>query len=78
MAVREAIQESGTYFRTYEAGRTDLFYTGTDGPAHLRVGDLVIVEADRGRDLGKIVNDTITHVQIEEWQQAIKLDQSSR
>jgi hypothetical protein len=56
------------YIVEFKAGRTDLFFTGPDGPSNLRVGDLVIVEADRGRDLGKIVNDTITHNQIEEWQ----------
>ena len=27
---------------------------------NIRVGDLAIVEADRGKDLGTVVNDTIT------------------
>ena len=34
----------------------------------LRVGELVIVEADRGKDLGKIVNDTITAAEVEAFQ----------
>ncbi|KAJ7660908.1 PSP1 C-terminal conserved region-domain-containing protein [Mycena polygramma] len=31
----------------------------------IRVGDLVIVEADRGKDLGKVVNDSITLSEVE-------------
>ncbi|KAJ7159684.1 PSP1 C-terminal conserved region-domain-containing protein [Mycena filopes] len=31
----------------------------------IRVGDLVIVEADRGKDLGKVVNDSITLGEVE-------------
>ncbi|KAJ4485267.1 PSP1 C-terminal conserved region-domain-containing protein [Lentinula aciculospora] len=38
---------------------------GTDYP--IKVGDLVIVEADRGRDLGRVVNDNITVEEVEAW-----------
>ncbi|KAK6458413.1 putative RNA pol II specific subunit [Scheffersomyces xylosifermentans] len=41
----------------FKAGRIDVFYLpSSPSPelANLRVGDLVIVEADRGRDLGKV------------------------
>ncbi|TFY59304.1 hypothetical protein EVG20_g7838 [Dentipellis fragilis] len=51
----------------FKAGRTDLFYA-TDLALDIRVGDLVIVEADRGKDLGKVVNDTITLAEVEEFQ----------
>ena len=51
----------------FKAGRTDLFYV-TDPNADIRVGDLVIVEADRGKDLGKVVNDTITAAEVEAFQ----------
>lgn len=51
----------------FKAGRTDLFYL-TDPSLDVKVGDLVIVEADRGKDLGTVVNDTITIGQVEEWQ----------
>lgn len=37
----------------------------------IRVGDLVIVEADRGKDLGKVVNDTITIEDIEAYQRQV-------
>jgi cell fate regulator YaaT (PSP1 superfamily) len=43
----------------FKAGRIDVFYLPTNNPTNpellnLKVGDLVIVEADRGRDLGKV------------------------
>ncbi|KAF5385535.1 hypothetical protein D9757_006726 [Collybiopsis confluens] len=36
----------------------------------IKVGDLVIVEADRGKDLGRVVNDNITAAEIEAWLEA--------
>ncbi|KAG6810900.1 hypothetical protein H0H92_009892 [Tricholoma furcatifolium] len=51
----------------FKAGRTDLFYL-TDMSQDIHVGDLVIVEADRGKDLGKVVNDSITLAEVEEFQ----------
>jgi hypothetical protein len=55
------------YIVEFKAGRTDLFYL-TDLSLDIRVGDLVIVEADRGKDLGKVVNDSITLKEVEEFQ----------
>ncbi|GLB36776.1 putative PSP1-domain-containing protein [Lyophyllum shimeji] len=53
----------------FKAGRTDLFYlTDLALAQEIRVGDLVIVEADRGRDLGKVVNDRITVGEVEAFQ----------
>jgi len=51
----------------FKAGRTDLFYL-TNPSLNVQVGDSVIVEADRGKDLGTVVNDTITINQVAEWQ----------
>ncbi|KAF5312800.1 hypothetical protein D9619_003675 [Psilocybe cf. subviscida] len=51
----------------FKAGRTDLFYL-MDMSQDVRVGDLVIVEADRGKDLGKVVNDSITVEEVEQFQ----------
>lgn len=48
----------------FKAGRTDLFYL-TDSSIEIRVGDLVIVEADRGKDLGRVINDSITVQEVE-------------
>lgn len=55
------------YIVEFKAGRTDLFYS-TGLTNEVRVGDLVIVEADRGKDLGKVVNDTITLREVEAFQ----------
>ncbi|KIK14880.1 hypothetical protein PISMIDRAFT_16960 [Pisolithus microcarpus 441] len=44
------------YIVKFKAGRTDLFYL-TNLSLNIRVGDLVIMEADRGKDLGTIIND---------------------
>ncbi|PIL30857.1 hypothetical protein GSI_07025 [Ganoderma sinense ZZ0214-1] len=60
------------YIVEFKAGRTDLFYC-TDLSQDIRVGDLVIVEADRGKDLGKVVNDTITLAEVEAFQKQQKL-----
>jgi cell fate regulator YaaT (PSP1 superfamily) len=45
------------YVVEFKAGRTDFFYV--TGGLQVKVGDLVIVEADRGKDLGKVVEDSI-------------------
>ncbi|KAJ7115200.1 PSP1 C-terminal conserved region-domain-containing protein, partial [Mycena epipterygia] len=50
-------RNNGTNGKGAEAGRDD--------PDAIRVGDLVIVEADRGKDLGKVVNDSITLGEVE-------------
>ncbi|KAJ7049514.1 hypothetical protein C8F01DRAFT_1378488 [Mycena amicta] len=66
------------YIVEFKAGRTDLFYlmpgkgakadsSATDDPNAIRVGDLVIVEADRGKDLGKVINDSITIEEVEAY-----------
>ncbi|PCH33199.1 PSP1-domain-containing protein [Wolfiporia cocos MD-104 SS10] len=60
------------YIIEFKAGRTDLFYC-TDLALDIRVGDLVIVEADRGKDLGKVINDTITLAEVDAFQKQQKL-----
>ncbi|KAI0084247.1 hypothetical protein BDY19DRAFT_997858 [Irpex rosettiformis] len=55
-----------------KAGRTDLFYC-MDLLLDIRIGDLVIVEADRGKDLKKVINDTIMLVEVEVFQKQQKL-----
>ena len=64
------------YIVEFKAGRTDLFYA-TDLSLDIRVGDLVFVEADRGKDLGKVVNDTITLAEVEAFQKQQQQQQSS-
>ena len=56
------------YIIEFKAGRTDLFYS-PDRSLGLAKGDLVIVEADRGKDLGKIVNDSISIDEVKRFQE---------
>ncbi|KAK3840280.1 MAG: PSP1 C-terminal conserved region-domain-containing protein [Linnemannia elongata] len=56
------------YMVEFKAGRSDLFYTSENSGLSLKTGDLVMVEADRGKDLGKITNDYITPQQIQALQ----------
>ncbi|ODV83643.1 hypothetical protein CANARDRAFT_209057 [[Candida] arabinofermentans NRRL YB-2248] len=43
------------YLICFKSGRLDVFYLSNDNPLLLNLNDLVIVEADRGFDLGKVV-----------------------
>jgi hypothetical protein len=46
------------YVVEFKAGRTDYFFAADSQP--LKVGDICIVEADRGKDLGKIIHEGIS------------------
>ncbi|CAO1638063.1 unnamed protein product [Parajaminaea phylloscopi] len=51
------------YVVGFKQGRTDLFYRPPDRSGReepIRRDDLVIVEADRGKDIGRVVNDGLT------------------
>ncbi|RKO97406.1 hypothetical protein CXG81DRAFT_895, partial [Caulochytrium protostelioides] len=47
------------YVVEFKAGRHDFFYLTDARLKPLQNGDLVIVEADRGKDLGKVIEDNI-------------------
>lgn len=55
------------YIVTFKCHRADVFYIQEDTGLQVKLGDLVIVEADRGTDLG-----TIQHVNVS-WQKAKEL-----
>lgn len=52
------------YVVTFKACRADVFYVSEGTGLQIRPGDLVIVEADRGTDLGTVVYDRLS------WQKA--------
>ncbi|TGZ79788.1 hypothetical protein EX30DRAFT_350007 [Ascodesmis nigricans] len=54
------------YFVTFKACRGDVFYVQEGTGLRVRVGDLVIVEADRGTDLGTVFAENITWAQAKE------------
>ncbi|KAA1073984.1 hypothetical protein PGTUg99_028587 [Puccinia graminis f. sp. tritici] len=59
------------YIVEFKGGRTDLFYLSLDpseAVESVQKGDLVIVEADRGKDLGKVVHDQISIDEVNKFQ----------
>ena len=70
VALHKINADTPLYMVEFKSSRTDFFYL-SDLSLKLRKGDYVIVEADRGRDLGKIVTDILTHEQL------LHLDQQS-
>lgn len=56
------------YIVTFKAGRRDVFYC-PDPTLLISNGDKVIVEADRGSDLGTVIFDQLTPVEVREWQE---------
>ncbi|GAN00701.1 PSP1-domain-containing protein [Mucor ambiguus] len=60
----------------FKSGRTDFYYV-SDPSSQIQVGDLVLVEADRGKDLGKVATDILTVDQVLLLQQQQKRNNSS-
>jgi hypothetical protein len=56
------------YVVAFKAGRRDVYYC-SDPTLLISVGDWVIVEADRGSDLGTVVYDQVSAAEIREWQE---------
>ncbi|MCO5598757.1 hypothetical protein L7F22_052856 [Adiantum nelumboides] len=64
-------RDTPLYIVEFKQGRTDLYFkqsqSGSVGQIEGGIckGDLVIVEADRGKDLGSVINDSITVDQVQ-------------
>jgi hypothetical protein len=56
------------YVVAFKAGRRDVYYC-PDPTLLIANGDWVIVEADRGSDLGTVVYDQLSATEIREWQE---------
>ena len=56
------------YIVTFKASRRDVYYC-PDPTLLISTGDRVIVEADRGSDLGTVVYDQFTPMDVREWQE---------
>lgn len=54
------------YMVTFKAQRADVFYVQEGTGLHVRKGDLVIVEADRGADLGTVASDSVPFAEAKE------------
>jgi cell fate regulator YaaT (PSP1 superfamily) len=62
------------YVVEFKAGRTDYFYVPEDTSIDVHVGDVAIVEADRGKDLGKVIETSINSLQELQMYQATHVD----
>lgn len=54
------------YIVTFKACRADIFYVQEGTGLQVKPGDLVIVEADRGTDLGTVAHENITWIKAKE------------
>lgn len=68
LTLSQLSSQGSLYVVEFKAGRSDLFYVADNSGLSFKSGDLVMVEADRGKDLGKITNDSITPQQIQDMQ----------
>jgi hypothetical protein len=57
------------YIVVFKAGRRDVYYC-PDPTLLISNGDRVIVEADRGSDLGTVIYDQLTPIDVREWQES--------
>ena len=54
------------YIVTFKAQRADVFYVQEGTGLHVKKGDLVIVEADRGADLGTVASNSVLFAEAKE------------
>lgn len=60
------------YVVEFKGGRSDLFYYNSNNRDYFKKNDLVIVEGDRGRDLGKISKKDISREHLETYYARLK------
>lgn len=58
------------YVVEFKGGRSDVFYGHLNPQVH--INDLVLVEADRGQDLGKITQENISRLQLQNYYTQLK------
>ncbi|OQD64624.1 hypothetical protein PENPOL_c007G00989 [Penicillium polonicum] len=68
-ALSHAHQNQLLYIVAFKCSRADVFYIQEDTGLHVKTGDLVIVEADRGTDLGTVIHANISLQQARELKQ---------
>jgi cell fate regulator YaaT (PSP1 superfamily) len=69
IALQRLPDYTALYSIEFKAGRVDYFYVPSEqgmAPVKFQAGDLVIVEGDRGKDLGKVTSDALTVDKVEQ------------
>ena len=59
------------YMVTFKAQRADVFYVQEGTGLQVRKGDLVIVEADRGADLGTVASESVPFAEAKEMKEKL-------
>lgn len=68
----DTLKDAIFYVVEFKGGRSDLFYYNSNNRDYFKKNDLVIVEGDRGRDLGKISKKDISREQLETYYARLK------
>lgn len=87
ISYNQVAEQAQLFLVEFKTSRSEVFYVADPSQLQIRVGDLVIVEADRGKDLGKVISDPLSvekateiqkkHVQQQQQQQPNEHAQSS-
>ncbi|KAG2189397.1 hypothetical protein INT44_004539 [Umbelopsis vinacea] len=79
VSYKQVSEHAQLFLVEFKTARSEVFYVADPDQLQIRTGDLVIVEADRGKDLGKVISDPLSvekatelvkkHVQQQQQQQ---------
>lgn len=79
VSYKQVSDQAQLFLVEFKTARSEVFYVADPEQLRIRTGDLVIVEADRGKDLGKVISDPLSvekatelvkkHVQQQQQQQ---------
>lgn len=59
-SVGESPQKETFFVVEFKINRTDCFYLAPECTASIKIGDRVIVQGDRGKDLGTVIRESVT------------------
>lgn len=87
VSYKQVAEQAQLFLVEFKTSRSEVFYVADPSQLQIRVGDLVIVEADRGKDLGKVTSEPLSvekateiqkkHVQQQQQQQQNEHGQTS-
>ncbi|KAI8579017.1 hypothetical protein K450DRAFT_175713 [Umbelopsis ramanniana AG] len=60
VSYKQVSEQAQLFLVEFKTARSEVFYVADPEQLQIRTGDLVIVEADRGKDLGKVISDPLS------------------